>query len=218
MIDLCSEFAAAKAAMTTAHRDRLRGLGVEAHLVDARCPLIGTARVRFDGDCFEPAPDDGERAVIIAARGDGDTIGTEHEDPIRAAVMGQNLLDLLAFTTTRPDRWATRLGAVDSLGFMSPQIMLGDDATDNAVWFWPSPLAWLTAGGDGICILSRDPMIVRDIVMSARRPYAEDPALAARLSAIAARPLPVPKFTVMSRSRFYDLALGIKPAAALEAA
>lgn len=210
MIDLEAEFAAAQAAMTSAHRDRLHRMGVETWATDARCSLIGTARVRFEGQrFFEFAPDDGDPAVVVAARGDDGPVGPDHEDPIRAAAMGEAIHDLVAFTTTRPDRWATRLGAVDHLGFMPIQAMLSSDPTDGATWFWPHPLAWLAAGCDGVAILTGDPATIRSVVLSARRPYCEDAALAAQLRAIAARPMPVPEFKVMRRTEFFDQTLGI---------
>lgn len=217
-IDLQDEFEAAHAALTPAHRDRLHRLGVESWVTDARCPLIGAARVRFEGDRFEPALDDGEPAVIVAARGDDGPRTLDHPDPVGAAAMGAPIHDLIAFTTKRPERWATRLGAVDALGFMPPQILLSADPTDGAVWFWPSPLAWLVAGCDGICVLTGDPATIRAIVTTARRPYCDDPALAARLRAIAARPLEVPPFTVMGRTAFFDWALGDATAARRAAA
>lgn len=213
MIDLAAEFEAAQAAMTAAHRERLHSLGVERWVTDPGCRLIGAARVRFAGQRFEPAPDDGEPAVILAVRGEDGPTTLDNVDPIRAAVLGEQILDLIAFTTTRPDRWALRVGAVDHVGYMPPQIVLADDPTDGATWFWGSPLAWLVAGCDGVCILTGDPAKIRSIATSARRPYCEDPELAGRLRAIAARPQAVPQFAVMSRTEFYDRALGITPAA-----
>jgi hypothetical protein len=213
MIDLAAEFEAAQAAMTGAHRDRLHRLGVETWATDPRCLLIGAARVRFEGDRFEPAPDDGDAAVIVAVRGEDGPTTLDHADPIRAATMGEAVLDLLAFTTTRPERWALRVGAVDQIGYMPIQEMRSSDPTDGAAWFWPTPLAWLADGCGGLCILTDDPAKIRSIVTSARRPFADDAALAARLRAIAARPMPVPAFAVMSRAEFFDATLGIAPAA-----
>lgn len=218
IIDLDGEFRAAQAAMTPAHRDRLHDLGVERWVTDLGCRLIGAGRVRFEGDRFEFAPDDGVSAVVLAARGDDGPVTLDHPDPVRAAVMGEAVLDLVAFSTKRPERWACRIGAVDCLGYMPVQSMRSKHPTDGAAWFWPTPLAWLVDGCGGLCILTDDAAKIRSIVTAARRPHCEDAALAARLRAIAARPLAVPEFAVMSRGEFFDAAMGIAPAATREAA
>jgi hypothetical protein len=69
---------------------------------------------------------------------------------IKAAQSGY-LIDLLAFHPARPDHWALRLGVATWLGSIAPQ-----HCNPDPVRVWRTPLRWLQADSEGLCLLTRD--------------------------------------------------------------
>ena len=129
-ICILDELMAALAAAPS-HVDHLLHLGVPPAAVD----MCGTAKIRPDGDLYQP-DDDGLEAVVVPVFDGGE------------------IADLLAFTLADPARWWTRLGA---------HWALGADALD-CLWLcdqlrvYRTPLRWLRAGApyNGLAILDCD--------------------------------------------------------------
>lgn len=63
-----------------------------------------------------------------------------------------DVVDIIAWPITRPDKWARLTGKA---------VLLGEDALTRAVFdepvkVWRTPLSWLVAGGDGLVVLDQD--------------------------------------------------------------
>jgi hypothetical protein len=64
---------------------------------------------------------------------------------------GETILDLLAWHPCRPDRW--RLLTGDAIALGEREIDLHDSELDGPLPVFATPLAWLQAGGRGVCLL-----------------------------------------------------------------
>ncbi|MBM3521817.1 MAG: hypothetical protein FJX57_02575 [Alphaproteobacteria bacterium] len=148
--------------------------------------LVAIAEIIVVGDRFEFASDGerGERALVVAVKGDGDA----HVDPwiacdpVRVAHHGQ-LLDLVAETPN--GRVVSLLGAADVLGVVEPQMM----ATPRTR-LWRLSRSWLRAGCDGVVLVDPRPLVRQRALLALAGPIvAEDAAHAADLRAILAAPM-----------------------------
>ena len=149
--DLEAEWSAATAAVRQRHLDPLRlRYGIPPMTIMER---VGVARVRVEGDHYEPA-DDGVEVVVVAA----------FEGPPRLPDgrwrAPNQIVDLVVFRPAEPTRWWSRCGIVAALG----EEMLSD-FSDDPVQVWRNPLAWLRAGAVGVCPVSRAPAAVRVVVV-----------------------------------------------------
>ena len=70
--------------------------------------------------------------------------------PVLVGAQFSELADLIAWFPDRPDRWWTRLRTGHPLGADQLEQAEFDDAP---VMLRRTPLSWLTAGGDGVCVL-----------------------------------------------------------------
>jgi hypothetical protein len=196
-LDLDAELSAAVSAMRPLHVERLTALGVPQFLTCPVLPLIGVARVLFEGDFYQPHGS-GEPAVIVAVRADGgDGLELEHAAPRAVALIGDGVVDLIAFTPTHWDRFALRAGNAVMLGLMPPQLL-----RPEPVPFRRTPLDWLRADAEGVCILDRRPHVVAGILASAHGGIVVADAEHGRaLRAIAERPWSVPPIFVAEPER-----------------
>lgn len=92
---------------------------------------IGRARVAVRGSLWEPEGD--TPSLILAVRERGE------------------LVDLLACSSAHPDRWALRRGMGWVLGH--DHYFACQAEQSDRLRLFATPLDWLAAGGDGICVL-----------------------------------------------------------------
>lgn len=194
MIDLAGELAAALANVRPAHRTRLADLGVPPFVLSRELALVGVERVEIEGDTYQPHPG-GSPAVIVAVRvphgmAPGDL---DHPAPQAAALVGEQVVDIIAFAPDAPDRFATRLGIAECLGFLAPPFLKPPPTRVHA-----APLDWLRAEGKGIAIVAREATSIRRVLMAAAPGGIEvrHAAFARTLRRIAERPWPAPRITV----------------------
>ena len=135
MTDIAKELREAALAFTSLDCRRARSMGLfnpGLLAVNERHHPFGTARITDCGSgLFEPDPD-GKRALIVPVY--------ENDD----------LVDLVAFQTATAEHWLSRLGIGWALGL--------EDGLERYRWGDPlpihkTPLDWLKAAGDALCIL-----------------------------------------------------------------
>ena len=149
--DLEAEWSAATAGVRERHLAPLRlRYGIPVMAIMER---VGVARVRVEGDAYEPDAD-GFEALVVAS----------FTDPPRRPDgrwrAPNEIIDIIAFNPAEPGRWWSRCGIVAALGEESVS-----DFSDDPVRVWRNPLAWLRAGATGICPVSPDPAAVRDALL-----------------------------------------------------
>ena len=152
--DLEAEWSAATAGVRERHLAPLRlRYGIPVMAIMER---VGVARVRVEGDAYEPDAD-GFEALVVAS----------FTDPPRRPDgrwrAPNEVIDLIAFRPVEPGRWWSRGGIVAALG----EEMIGD-FSDDPVRVWRNPLAWLQAGATGICLTTRDPIAAQDVLVRLR--------------------------------------------------
>jgi hypothetical protein len=152
--DLAAELVIAQRHLTPSRRDRLLHLGADTGLV---VTLLGVMPALIEGRLWQPV-DGAPLAVVLPVLID-DALTPGSRWPAMAPLFG-HLVDLVAFTTSNPDRWALRTGAASWLGAVQPQFLDPDP-----VEIWQTPMAWLMAGGTGICPLTDDPVELRRLLM-----------------------------------------------------
>ena len=103
----------------------------------------------------------------------------------------EELVDLVAFTSDQPLAWLLRVGTGWSLGLLDgfERHSWGDE-----VRLWATPLDWLRADRDGLCILDWS---APEVLNLARLPRirCQDKLLAGRLSEALSRPCRLPVIT-----------------------
>lgn len=172
-IDLEAEWSSATAAVRRRHLDPLRlRYGIPPPTILDR---LGVARVRAQGDTYEPDAD-GVEAVLIASFAAPPRLS---DGRWRAP---NPVVDLIAFRPAEPARWWSRCGIVAALG----EEMIGD-FSDDPVPVWRDPLAWLRSGAAGICPVSPDPAAVRDVLLRLPGIVAEDVAHGREIERLMAR-------------------------------
>jgi hypothetical protein len=133
-MDLYKELEAAALAVTATDFAHLKRLGVMnqgvAHMGLFHHQLGVMTIAEGEEGLFYPDPD-GKRALVVPV----------YED--------WQLLDLVAFSTSNADDWLLRTGLGTALGLF-----------DGWHHYWPevvklhqSPLQWLQAGGEGLCVV-----------------------------------------------------------------
>ncbi len=189
---LAAEIEAYRAEITERERQMFAALGVAPHIV----ATIGATNVDLDssGTVWEPL-EIGDRAYILPAR-IGDPFTPESAEPESVPEHGA-LVDLLAFHPAQPDEWATRCDFATWLGAIEPQYFNPDPVVVHR-----SPLAWLRAGMRGLCVLTRDPIERRALLLACRGGIvAEDHEHSRRLTQQIHLPLPLPRISVADRTR-----------------
>lgn len=101
------------------------------------------------------------------------------------------LVDLVAFTSDQPMAWLLRLGTGWSLGLIDG---LERHTWDDEVRLWASPLDWLCADRDGLCILDWSAPEVLELSRMGRI-RCQDRFLSERLKQALSRPYRLPEIT-----------------------
>lgn len=155
---------------------RLKALGVPwntiAHM-GARHQFGGSSRViDVDNGMYAPS-DEGTPHLILPVFEDCE------------------LVDLVAFTSDQPMAWLLRLGVGWSLGLIDG---IERHSWEREVRLWASPLDWLRADQDGLCILDWS---APEVLELARLPSirCQDRLLAERLKEALTRPYHLPVIT-----------------------
>ena len=155
---------------------RLQALGVSrstvAHMGDRHC-FGGSARVIDIDDGLYAPSSEGMPHLILPVFEDG------------------GLVDLVAFSSEQPLAWLLRLGTGWSLGLIDG---FERHSWEDEVRLWASPLDWLRADRDGLCILDWS---APEVIELARLPNirCQDRLLAERLKEALSRPYSLPQIT-----------------------
>lgn len=155
---------------------RLKALGVPwptiAHM-GARHYFGGSARVIDADDGLYAPSNDGTPHLVLPVFEDGE------------------LVDLVAFTSEQPMAWLLRVGVGWSLGLIDG---LERHSWQDEVRLWASPLDWLRADCDGLCILDWS---APEVSKLSRLPNirCQDRPLAERLKEALRRPYRLPTIT-----------------------
>ena len=175
---LQAEYDAAAARMRSIHFEGLKALGVSMQALgrlSGKQPTVGMATIEVSKDgTFTPSPG-GKPACIVAV-----------VDPYNRGLGSSGIFDLVAFRSSDPRKWWLRAGNAYALA---------DYLLDFAdpVRVVRTPIDWLAAGGDALCILDWSPS---SPVWSALRPgpellfYDDALRLAVKSALISAAPLP----------------------------
>ena len=194
--DLLAEFEAAVTGCTDADHDALAALGVSDWTI-VRTPLdvIGAAQVRAGSDgLFDFVEEGGRRAWVLPTNLAGSYRAAEIED-------------LIAIDQRPPHHWRLRLGIAEILGgheierrvFGSGRYVHSDlrrGPTDEPLRIWRTPLAWLQAGAEGVCVLQWTVGAVADLSGIWTPLVAEDLAHGREIKARLTEPMP-PLPTIM---------------------
>jgi hypothetical protein len=163
-LDLIGEMAAAQCRLSGAHRDRLIGLGIPGDVLDL-CGWVGVERVSVRGALYQP-DEDGSWAYVTPVHAEADGPETASSE---ATVWFGEVVDLIAWCAEKPERWALRRGSATWLCTIGPQLLDPDP-----VPIWRTPLAWLQAGGEGLCLLSQVLHDRQRVLFGIRHILAED--------------------------------------------
>jgi hypothetical protein len=176
--ELCREYLDAFRRRTTIKDTvELIACGVPVRAITLVCPVPMNIVLDATGELYQPDPSGKPAWVLPVCTTNlaypAEWIETAYFEDI---VSHGPILDLIAFSPTKPGRWALRLGEVPVLGAIEPQYLEPDpvpvhrDVTD-----------WLRAGCRGIMLLTRDPCEAGRILRWCRTVEAEDAAHAAEL-------------------------------------
>jgi hypothetical protein len=106
--------------------------------------LFGVEQCCFKGNSYYEPMIDGEKAIIIAE-------AHSHERWKRLEKIGMaEVVDLVAIPFKSRDSWFLRSGKACLLGAENLQIA----TLQNPIIIYATPLRWLQAGGNGLCILN----------------------------------------------------------------
>ncbi len=135
MIDLAAEFALTTDGVTPLLVAHIQRMGIPRRIIFGARHYLGAARITTTPDGLFEFHDDGELALIVPE-------GVP-EWPGWAEVH-----DLIAFKPEAPGRWWRRRGDVDLLGASNITRWKLNPTTIHE-----TPLLWLQAGADGVCIV-----------------------------------------------------------------
>ena len=131
---LWDEFAAAVLSIRQCHLKRLARVGVKGIDI-SRAGGVGVANISANGDGTYDRARHGMPAVIQPAR------------------ENDQIVDLVAFRTTEPERFWLRAGLAGVLVF---DFALACVDLGRPLHVYQTPLSWLRAAGRGLCVLNRD--------------------------------------------------------------
>jgi len=179
MIDLHSEMNAACDRIRQPHLDQLLGLGVSSGTIAE----LGARQAPF-GVVSATACDDG-----LYVPGEGPT------HLVQPIIDGGEIIDLVAWRSLQPFRWWLRSGLGWALG--------QDNWTYRSAWdvgdpfaVHATPLDWLRAGCNGICIVDWSAPEVREL-LTAEALRVGTPALGEALISTLSRPHRLPQIQTM---------------------
>lgn len=172
-IDLQGEMTAAAERVQQEHIDRMLSLGVPGRSI----ATIGATQAAFGISAAMPEPSyfyqpgDGPAHVIMPVTEEGD------------------LIDLIAWRSSNPARWFWRTGLGWALGtdYLLPR-------WDNGpVQLHATPLDWLAAAGEGMCILDWSAPEIREL--AALDAIEADEMIGRKLLAILSKPARLPRIS-----------------------
>ena len=141
--DLMAE-AEAYASGLRGHMSQIASLGILPGVFQiGECqPPLGLARIRRSrGELWDPAPAGSLAMVIPVCR----PAIVEPFDGIEVDTI--DCIDLIAFNSREPDKWAWRVGNAWALG----EHLIKD--ADHPLRLVSTPLGWLRCGGEAACVL-----------------------------------------------------------------
>jgi hypothetical protein len=135
MVDLDREFALTTDNVTPFLVERLQRMGIPNLIIFGPRHYLGAAQIVHHSSGLFEFHDDGERALIVP-------------EGVPEWPGWTELHDLIAFKPDSPERWWRRRGEVDLLGIsnMTPWKL-------SPLTIHETPLSWLQAGADGVCIV-----------------------------------------------------------------
>jgi hypothetical protein len=150
------------------HADAVHGqpgpFGIEHTSIEM---VVGAAPVRPVGERLFEIADDGVWAVLQPIEDDSGEV-----------------VDVVGWHPARPDRWRLLTGQGEALGLL--ELRLADPPI-----IYATPLAWLRAGGRGLCLLSDDYAVAQRVLIGERELTAETIELGDQLERILSyRPSP----------------------------
>ena len=198
MIDLIHEYAQMDAGWGT---ERALASGVSPRALNL-CGHVADTYAHIDGDTFSPDPRADKRLIVLPL----------YEGVIPSLMSDESvdeeeifLSDLIGWLPDSPGRWYFRLKS-------DPIAMLGRSNLHAAKveqlsptrWTMPitvysNPLAWLRAGGDGVC-----PLTVRSMrqLLGLKQIFVPDPKYAIRLDTELRKPCPmIPEILIPKEAR-----------------
>ena len=179
MVDMDAEILAAVGRVEQTHLNWMMGMGVSssaiAGLGKTQAPF-GIGRVEFLGSDYWQ-PHDGPAAISAVVQ-------PVYED--------SQIIDLIAWRSLKPHDWRWRVGEGWALGVDC----LRGNAWDGfaSITVHATPLAWLTAGGEGLAILNWTSSCIYQLSQFTEIICA-DSRVAGRLNEILSRPVRVPRIT-----------------------
>ena len=179
-IDLHAEMGAAAARVRQEHLDRMLSLGVSGPAI----ATLGAVQIVFGISPATPEPSyfyqpgDGPAHVIMPVQEEGE------------------LIDLVAWRSTNPARWLWRTGLGWALGtdYLLPRW------DDGPVHLYATPLDWLAAAGEGMCILDWSAPEIREL--AALDTIEADEMIGRKLLAILSKPARLPRVTYRKAARY----------------
>ena len=142
---LFDEFADAVLAIEQCHLERLACVGCKGIDI-SRAGLVGVANIEANGDGTYQRVDHGTAAVILPAR------------------ENDRIIDLVAFRTGEPGRFWLRAGLAAVLGYDFATMCVD---LERPLPVYPTPLSWLRAGGEGLCVLNSNGWEARRLLRDA---------------------------------------------------
>lgn len=153
---LWDEFAAAVLSIRQCHLKRLARVGVKGIDI-SRAGGVGVANISANGDGTYDRARRGMPAVIL---------------PVRE---NDRIIDLVAFRTSEPARFWIRAGLAAVLGF---DFSMECVDLERPLPVYLTPLSWLRAGGEGVCVLNSNAWEARRLLRDAAELICETEDLA----------------------------------------
>ena len=187
---LYNEMQAAAGNIRQPHLDRLRALGCANSAlakVALDYPAFGAMKVQpISGGLYEPC-EVGHPALILPV-----CYPSHHAGLITPTITLWPVLDLIAFRADNPANWLWRTGHGWALGADTLESWQGQPVPVVA-----TPLDWLRAGGDAVCVLDwQDDSPAWPLLRCLPEIRASDDLLARKLGQAIARNTPRPRIMV----------------------
>jgi hypothetical protein len=191
--DLDAELERAQRALTTEHHKQLAALGIPFAVTWRG--LVGVVRIELssDGRTYWPA-EDGAEAYITPARIGEDPSSPESADFESVPQYG-GLVDLIAWSSKFPGRWATRCDSAVWLGAIPPQYI-----TPPPVVVRRDVFSWLRNDARGLAFLGCSSIDAYRVLSICGEIEAEDFRHAAELRRILAHPFSIPTISISGRA------------------
>lgn len=179
--DLYSEMDRACTSVGQRHIDAMIALGITSNAIaqlGRRQPPFGVGQIsEIGGGHFEFFPG-GQSRVIMPVMEDGE------------------IIDLIAWQTCTPGKWLWRKGLGNYLG---GDLIARSQWTDHhALILVATPLDWLCAAGEAVCILNlKAPSAELERIRFVDEIVVTDAALGRQIAKVMAAPRPIPRITTL---------------------